>query len=157
MAFEGIIGAVEAARLNKQQNVETEHLMKALLEQKDGLARKILTKAGVDNSSALQATDQFISQQPKIVGDTGRLAMGDNLQTLIDNAKRHQKTMGDAFLSVEHFILAFHSDKRFGEQFFRNLGLGEKELKDAVLSVRGNQKVTDQKVLDFDQEDITGK
>lgn len=67
MAWEGIVGAVDAARLSKQQIVESEHLMKALLEQKDGLARRIFSKAGVDNTSALQATDDFISRQPKVL------------------------------------------------------------------------------------------
>lgn len=66
MAWEGILGAVEAARLNKQQVVETEHLMKALLEQKHGLARRIFAKAGLDNTSVLQATDDFISKQPRV-------------------------------------------------------------------------------------------
>lgn len=66
MALEGVSGAVEAARANKQQLVETEHLMKSLLEQKDGLARRILTKAGIDNSSVLQSVDEFISQQLKV-------------------------------------------------------------------------------------------
>ena len=67
MAWEGIVGAVDAARASKQQVVETEHLMKALLEQKDGLARRIFTKAGVDNSTVLQAVDNFIFQQPKVL------------------------------------------------------------------------------------------
>lgn len=67
MAWEGIVGAVDAARVSKQQVVETEHLMKALLEQKDGLARRIFTKAGVDNTTVLQATDNFIAQQPKVL------------------------------------------------------------------------------------------
>lgn len=66
MAWEGIVGAVDAARVSKQQVVESEHLMKALLEQKDGLARRIFTKAGLDNTAVLQATDDFISQQPKV-------------------------------------------------------------------------------------------
>lgn len=66
MAWEAIVGAVGAARVSKQQVVETEHLMKALLEQKDGLARRILTKVGLDNSSVLQSVDEFISQQPKV-------------------------------------------------------------------------------------------
>lgn len=66
MAWEGIVGAVDTARMNKQQVVESEHLMKALLEQKDGLARRIFSKAGLDNSSVLQATVDFISQQPKV-------------------------------------------------------------------------------------------
>jgi ATP-dependent Clp protease ATP-binding subunit ClpB len=51
MAWEGIVGAVDAA----------------LLEQKDGLARRIFSKAGVDNTSVLQAIDEFISRQPKVL------------------------------------------------------------------------------------------
>lgn len=66
MAWEGVVGAVDAARVSRQQIVETEHLMKALLEQKDGLARRIITKAGLDNTSVLQSTDDFILQQPKV-------------------------------------------------------------------------------------------
>ncbi|KAI0492497.1 hypothetical protein KFK09_026770 [Dendrobium nobile] len=144
MAWEAIIGAVDAARTSKQQVVETEHLMKALLEQKDGLARRIFTKAGVDNTTVLQATDQFISSQPKIVGDTSGPIVGQNLVSLLDTSKKYKKEFSDDFLSVEHLILALFSDKRFGQQLFKNIGLSEKDLKDAVLAVRGSQRVTDQ-------------
>ncbi|GAA0176378.1 protease [Lithospermum erythrorhizon] len=144
MAWEGIIGAVEAARASKQQVMETEHLMKALLEQKDGLARRIFSKAAVDNTSVLQATDDFIDQQPKVSGDTSGPILGSHLSMLLDNARKFKKDMGDSFLSVEHLLLAFPSDKRFGQQLFRNLNLTEKALKDAVQAVRGSQKVVDQ-------------
>ncbi|XP_020265720.1 chaperone protein ClpB3, mitochondrial [Asparagus officinalis] len=144
MAWEGIIGAIDAAKECKQQVVESEHLMKALLEQKDGLARRIFTKAGIDNTTVLQATDQFISGQPKVTGGTSGPIIGSSFSNLLDNAKKHKKDLGDDFLSVEHFILAFYSDKRFGEQLFKNLQLSEKALKDAVSALRGNQRVTDQ-------------
>ena len=49
------------------------------------------------------------------------------------------------YVSVEHLLLAFHSDKRFGQQLFKNLQLSEKALKDAVQAVRGSQRVTDQR------------
>ncbi|KAF9613332.1 hypothetical protein IFM89_007061 [Coptis chinensis] len=144
MAWEAIVGAVDAARLCKQQIVESEHLMKALLEQKDGLARRIFTKAGVDNSSVLQATDDFISRQIKVEGDTSGPRIGSHLQSLLDNARRLKKEFGDDYLSVEHLVLAFTSDKRFGQQLLKTLQLGEKELKEAIQAVRGNQRVTDQ-------------
>lgn len=144
MAWEGISGSVEAARASKQQVVETEHLMKALLEQKDGLARRIFTKAGLDNTSVLQATDNFISQQPKVIGDTSGPILGSHFSSLLDNATKHKKEMGDEFVSVEHLVLAFHQDTRFGKQLFMNLHLSEKALKDAVQAVRGSQRVTDQ-------------
>ncbi|XP_056694513.1 chaperone protein ClpB3, mitochondrial isoform X2 [Spinacia oleracea] len=144
MAWEGVVGAVEAARLSKQQIVETEHLIKALLEQKDGLARRIFTKAGLDNSSVLQAIDDFISKQPKVGGDTSGPILGTHLGSLLDRARKHKKEMGDDFVSVEHLVLAFHSDPRFGKQLFQNFNLDEKELKASIQAVRGSQKVTDQ-------------
>ncbi|XP_050218538.1 chaperone protein ClpB4, mitochondrial [Mercurialis annua] len=143
MAWEGVVGAVDAARANKQQMVETEHLMKALLEQKDGLARRIFTKAGLDNTTVLQATDNFISQQPKVM-DTSNPILGSYLGVLLDNARKHKKEMGDDFVSVEHLVLAFPLDKRFGQQLFKNLQLSEKDLKDATQAVRGSQRVIDQ-------------
>lgn len=144
MAWDGVVGAVDAARESKQQVVETEHLMKALLEQKDGLARRIFTKAGVDNTSLLQSIDSFISQQPKVMGDTSGPIMGSHLSAMLDIARKFKKEMGDSFLSVEHLVLAFPLDKRFGFQLFKNLQLSENALKDAVQSVRGSQRVTDQ-------------
>ncbi|GLJ29158.1 hypothetical protein SUGI_0574910 [Cryptomeria japonica] len=144
MAWEALAGSVDAARLSKQQVVETEHLMKSLLEQKNGLARRIFTKAGIDNTTILQATDQFISQQPKVLGDTTGPLVSPNLTALLDQARVHKKEFGDDFLSVEHMVLAFLKDKRFGQQIYKDLQLTAKDLKDAVQAVRGNQKVTDQ-------------
>ncbi|GJM90398.1 hypothetical protein PR202_ga06675 [Eleusine coracana subsp. coracana] len=144
MAWEGIVGAVDAARLSKQQIVESEHLMKALLEQKDGLARRILSKAGLDNTSVLQATDEFISRQPKVSGDTSGPIIGSSFVSILDSARKHKKEYGDEFVSVEHILRAFTSDKRFGQQLFRDLKVDENDLKEAISAVRGSQRVTDQ-------------
>lgn len=68
MAWQAIVASPDVAKESKQQIVETEHLMKALLEQRNGLARRIFAKAGVDNTSLLQATERFIQRQPKVCG-----------------------------------------------------------------------------------------
>lgn len=67
MAWQGIVSSPEVAKENKHQIVETEHLMKSLLEQKNGLARRIFSKVGVDNTKLLEATDKFIQRQPKVI------------------------------------------------------------------------------------------
>ncbi|KAK3211385.1 hypothetical protein Dsin_016091 [Dipteronia sinensis] len=158
MALEAIVRVVDVARASNQQ-VESEHFMKALLE--SGLARRIFTKAGLDNSSVLQATDYIISKQSKVTGSTRGLIIGSHLSSLLDNARKNKKQMGDDFVSVEHLLLAFHSDKRFGKKLFKNLKLTEKDLKGAIAAVRGNQSVTDQypegkyKVLDRYGNDLT--
>lgn len=79
-----------------------------------------------------------------MVGDTSGPILGSNLSSLLDSARKHKKDMGDSFVSVEHLLFAFPSDKRFGQQLFKNLQLSEKALKDAVQAVRGSQRVTDQ-------------
>jgi len=66
MAWQGIVSSSDIAKENKHQIVETEHLMKALLEQNNGLARRIFSKAAVDNTRLLEATDKFIQRQPKV-------------------------------------------------------------------------------------------
>ncbi|XP_010417276.1 PREDICTED: chaperone protein ClpB4, mitochondrial [Camelina sativa] len=144
MAWEGVINAFDAARNSNQQIVESEHLMKALLEQKDGMARRIFTKAGIDNSSVLQATDDFISKQPKVTGDTSGQILGSSLSVILENAKSYKKEMLDSYVSVEHLLLAYYSDIRFGQEFFKNMKLGKQALKDAIKDVRGSQRVTDQ-------------
>nr|KAJ0207158.1 hypothetical protein LSAT_V11C500289720 [Lactuca sativa] len=67
------------------------------------------------------------------------------------NARNYKKEIGDDFVSVEHLVLAFPLDKRFGKQLFSNLQLSEKSLKDVVQVVRGSQKVTDQIKMQNDE------
>jgi ATP-dependent Clp protease ATP-binding subunit ClpB len=62
----------------------------------------------------------------------------------LDNARKHKKEYADEFVSVEHILRAFTEDKRFGQQLFRDLKIGENELKEAISAVRGSQRVTDQ-------------
>jgi ATP-dependent Clp protease ATP-binding subunit ClpB len=54
------------------QIVESEHLLKALLEQPNGLARRIISKAGSDATRLLDKTDAFIRRQPRVSGDTAQ-------------------------------------------------------------------------------------
>lgn len=67
MAWQAIVSSPDVAKENKHQIVETEHLLKALLEQKNGLARRIFSKVGVDNTRLLEATEKFIQRQPKVI------------------------------------------------------------------------------------------
>ena len=67
-----------------------------------------------------------------------------NVTTLLDQARNHKKDFGNDFLSVEHMVLAFLKDKRFGQKIFSDLQLTEKDLKDTAQAIRGHQKVIDQ-------------
>ncbi|KAF8106198.1 hypothetical protein N665_0145s0015 [Sinapis alba] len=144
MAWQSIVSSPDVAKENKQQIVETEHLMKALLEQKNGLARRIFSKIGVDNTKVLEATDKFIQRQPKVYGDAAGSMLGRDLEGLFQRARQYKKDLGDSYVSVEHLVLAFVDDKRFGKQLFKDFQISEKSLKSAIESIRGKQSVIDQ-------------
>ena len=55
--------------------MEVEHLFKGLLEQPNGLARRIVSKAGSDPSRLLDKTEAFIRQQPRVTGDSGQVGL----------------------------------------------------------------------------------
>ncbi|CAA7032954.1 unnamed protein product [Microthlaspi erraticum] len=160
MVREGLFKAVKAARNSEQQTVESEHLMKALLEQKEGLASQIFAKAGISNSSLLQATNDFISSQAKDIGDDSgqistftkwfcaqpqpKVSIGSSIETVFMHAAWYMEELEDDHVSVEHLLLAFYSDERFGQDLFKTLKLDEKALKDAIIAVCGSQQATGQ-------------
>ena len=72
---QAIVAAPEIAKNAGQQIVETEHLFKALLEQPNGLARRILSKVGLNPSNLLEKTDQFIRKQPRVSGDAQQVTL----------------------------------------------------------------------------------
>jgi ATP-dependent Clp protease ATP-binding subunit ClpB len=77
------------------------------------------------------------------VSDASGQRLGSSLSVILENAKRHKKDMLDSYVSVEHFLLAYYSDTRFGQEFFRDMKLDIQVLKDAIKDVRGDQRVTD--------------
>jgi ATP-dependent Clp protease ATP-binding subunit ClpB len=141
-AFQAITNTLDVAKAAQQQQMESEHLLKALLEQ-DSLATSILTKAGVNLSQFRQGVDSFIQKQPKISGGISSVYLGRSVDTLLDRADKYRKDYGDEFISIEHLLLAYPQDDRFGKQFFTEFKLEESKLKTIVSQIRGSQTVND--------------
>jgi ATP-dependent Clp protease ATP-binding subunit ClpB len=143
-AWEALARTPELVKAAQQQQLESEHLMKALLEQESGLASSLFNKAGVTLPKLRERTDEFISRQPKISGSGGNVYLGRSLDTLLDRAETYRKEYGDEFISIEHLILGYVKDDRFGKNLLQEFKLSEAKLKDIITQVRGNNKVTDQ-------------
>jgi ATP-dependent Clp protease ATP-binding subunit ClpB len=142
-AWEAIVRTPEIVKQAQQQQIESEHLMKALLEQ-DGLASSIFNKAEVNVQQLRDRTDEFINRQPKLTGTSSSVYLGRSLDTLLDRAEEHRKQLSDDFISIEHLILAYPQDERFGKVLFHEFALDERKLKEVIEQIRGSQKVTDQ-------------
>jgi len=143
-AWGAIIRTPEIAKQFQHQQIESEHLMRSLLEQ-DGLASSIFNKAGVSVERLRDRTNDFINRQPKVSGDSsGSVYLGHSLDTLLDRAEQYRKDFEDEYISIEHLVLAFAKDDRFGKSLFQEFGLDEKKLRKTIEQIRGSQKVTDQ-------------
>ncbi len=142
-AWQAVTNTLDVAKACQQQQMESEHLLKALLEQ-DGLATSILSKAGVNLSQFRQELENYIQKQPKISGTIGSVYLGRSVDTLLDRAEKYRKEYGDDFISIEHLLLAYPQDDRFGKQLFIDFKLEESKLKTIVSQIRGSQKVNDQ-------------
>lgn len=142
-AWEAIAHTPDIAKQYQQQQLESEHLMKALLEQ-DGLGNAIFTKAGTNIKKITDYTEQFIIRQPKVSGTSTSVYLGRSLDTLLDRAEKYRQEFKDEYISVEHILLGYCKDDRFGKNLLQEAGLDEAKLKNIIKQIRGSQKVTDQ-------------
>jgi ATP-dependent Clp protease ATP-binding subunit ClpB len=142
-AWQAIVRTPDIAKQHKHQQIETEHLFKALIED-EGLATSILNKADVNVQKLRDKTDEFINRQPKVSNLGESIYLGRSLDSLLDRADSFRKEFGDEYISIEHLVLSYTKDDRFGNKLFQEFSLTENKLKQTIEQVRGNQKVTDQ-------------
>ena len=142
-AWEAIARTPDIAKANQQQQIESEHLLSALLDQ-DGLVGNVLGKLNIPVSQWRDRTTAFIAKQPKVSGDSSNIYFGRSADSLLDRAEKFRKEYDDSHISVEHILLAYAQDGRFGKALLSESNLTEAKLKTAIDKIRGNQKVTDQ-------------
>jgi ATP-dependent Clp protease ATP-binding subunit ClpB len=142
-AWEAIARTPDIAKAAQQQQLESEHLMKALLEQ-EGLAISIFNKLEVPVQRVRDYIETFIQRQPKVSGSSASVYLGRSLDTLLDRAESYRKQFKDDYISIEHLMLAYAKDDRLGKGLFQEFKLDETKLRNAITQIRGNQNVTDQ-------------
>ena len=138
-----IVSAQQLAQQRRQQQMESEHLFAALLAQQ-GLAGRILEKAGVDVGTLVQKVEAYVTAQPSLSAPPDNVYLGKGLNAVLDQANELKSTYGDSYIAIEHLLLALAIDDRCGKQLLSQAGTDAKKLKDAVQAIRGSQTVTDQ-------------
>ncbi|NJL86533.1 MAG: ATP-dependent chaperone ClpB [Leptolyngbyaceae cyanobacterium SM1_1_3] len=143
-AWEAIVEAQNVARRFKQQYLEVEHVIVALLEQ-EGLAHSILKRVEINPEVMLRELTVFSQRQARVraAGDSN-LYLGQSLDRLLDKADSARDSLKDKFISVEHLLLGFVEDERLGRRLLRGFNVGTAEITTAIKTVRGSQTVTTQ-------------
>ncbi|MCL1471481.1 ATP-dependent chaperone ClpB [Argonema antarcticum] len=142
-AWEAIVKSQEVARRYQHQYLEVEHLAIALLEQ-DGLAHRILNRAGVDSARLVSQLESYAKAQTRVVAKSEDIYLGKSLDLMLDRAESARVTWQDEFISVEHLLLGFAEDEKLGRRMLKSFEADAKKLEATVKLVRGSQKVSDQ-------------
>ncbi|MBK1882449.1 ATP-dependent chaperone ClpB [Luteolibacter pohnpeiensis] len=141
---EALQAAQRLASKSAHPELKSAHVLLSLLQQEGGITTPILQKAGVDVSQLKAATAVALSKEPTVQGASNQPQISSGLRAALDAADQEREKLGDDFLSVEHFLLgALKGDSPAGK-LLKDAGLTEKSAEEAIQSVRGSQKVTDE-------------
>lgn len=134
-------------RYNHSQ-VDTEHILLALLEQTDGLVPHILEQLSVDASGLRSRVDDILRQSPRtatIYGQgTNQVFITPRLKSVIDRANEEANRLRDQYISTEHIFLALFGERNTAvARTFAEYNITRERVADAIKDIRGGQRVTD--------------
>ena len=144
-AQEAIAAAQKKAEASRQQQIEPEHLLLALLEQSEGIVVPILQKLGADPAAIAAELTQAVGAMPKVSGAPDQQAyISPRLKQLLDTAGRLADQLKDEYMSTEHLLLAAAEVPGASLDILKRAGVTSERLLAALAEVRGSQRVTDQ-------------
>jgi ATP-dependent Clp protease ATP-binding subunit ClpB len=140
-AWNAIVQAVELTKQQQQQQIESEHLLLALLNA-EGLANSILQRLNINPQQLRDKVEALVRRNPKITGGDGQVYIGNSLDKLLDRAEQYRQELKDDFIAVEHLVLAYTQDDRCGKKLLQEFGVsGDRKLKEIIQQIRGSQTV----------------
>ncbi|MCA0421297.1 MAG: AAA family ATPase, partial [Proteobacteria bacterium] len=108
----GFLQAAQTIALREgNQQFTPEHLLKALLDDNEGMAAGLIDRAGGQSRVALQLVDQALAKLPKVSGGSGGLNLTPGLARVFDTAEKAAEKAGDSFVTVERLLLALAVEK----------------------------------------------
>ncbi|HWE11289.1 MAG TPA: ATP-dependent chaperone ClpB [Solirubrobacteraceae bacterium] len=129
--------------------LDTEHLLLALLEQRDGLIPRLLTGADVDPDALRAALHQALERRPRVSGpgSSGQIGVTRGLSRVLDAAEQEAERLRDEYVSVEHVLLAMlgaGGDRSINGagRLLREHGADRDRILEILSQVRGAQRVT---------------
>ncbi len=144
---EAVQAAISLAEKNENQQVEPEHLLAAMFEQKEGIVRPILGKIGANWQQLESEVDAAIEKFPKVTG--GQQFFGTRTNAIFQAAQKLAETMQDEYTSTEHLLLAIAAEKEGDAgRILRSNGITSEDLDKVITDMRGGSRITEQNAED---------
>jgi len=142
-AREAVASAAELARQANNPQLEPEHLLAALVEQREGIVPELLRKMNVDPAALSRATRELLTRLPQAYGGS-QPGLSPRLTTVTDQAQAEADRLKDEFVSTEHLFIAVADEagRSPSAQLLKQQRVTRDSILQALTSVRGSQRVT---------------
>src|SRR6185295_3828526 len=137
---EAVQEAIGSAEKNQNQQVEPEHLLSSMLEQKEGVVKPIFGKIGANAQSIQADVEAAIAKFPKVSG--GQQYFSSRTNTIFQEAQKEAEKMQDEYLSTEHLLVAIAAEK-VGDagRILRSSGITSEDLEKVITEMRGGSRI----------------
>jgi ATP-dependent Clp protease ATP-binding subunit ClpC len=157
--------AYEIVQRYSHTQVDTEHLLLALLEQPDGAVPQLLDQMNVDVAAMQARLDAELQASPKVAvygGGVGQIFYTPRIRTVLELAQGEANRIKDEFISTEHIFLAILSERNTpAARILQEFGINRERVLEGIRQMRGGQRVTDRqaesryRTLDKYSRDLT--
>jgi ATP-dependent Clp protease ATP-binding subunit ClpB len=142
-AQEALQAAESVAHRYNHSALEPEHLLLALLEQRDGVIPPLLERLGVGAPTLIQETEEALAARPKVYGESAQRHLSAPLNNVLHRAEQEADQLKDEYISTEHLLLALLETGGEARSLLKRHGVSRDGVLEAMKAIRGNQRVTD--------------
>ena len=142
-AGEAIQEAASGARRRGAPEIEGVDLLEALLHQEEGIVTPVLLKLGTPVPLVVERVTEVLEARPRVSGGADA-TMAQDLNQALDEADAQARALGDEYVSTEHLLLGLTEEKGDAGRILREAGATQERVLEALASVRGSHRVTDQ-------------
>jgi ATP-dependent Clp protease ATP-binding subunit ClpC len=141
--------SIEILQRYGHNQVDTEHILLALLEQPEGVVPQILEKLGVDVNVMRSRLDEVLKHSPKVAiygggGGTGQVFITPRVKRILELAQEEANRFKDEYISTEHIFLAILNERNTAAaRIVAEAGVTKERINEVIKEIRGGQRVTD--------------
>ncbi len=161
-AQEALETAQSQAHRYNHSLLDSEHLLYALVNQRDGVIIPLLDRLGVPKEQLQAEVEKILAAKPKQYGETAQISLSPQVNNILYKAEDEAGKLKDEYVSTEHLFLAMMEVAGDGRSLLEKYGLSREAVLKVLREIRGNRTVTDQnpedkyQVLDRYCRDLTG-
>jgi len=143
-AQEALSESASIAQKNDHSQIESEHLLLALLQQENGIVAPIIKQIGGDVNALIADTETLVRNTPKVFGEAAQVFYSPALSKIIAKAEVEAASLKDEYVSTEHILLAMSAGEGKAADLLKRSGINKNAILGALKQVRGKARVTDQ-------------